>query len=110
MGNLRQSMTDEEWNEIEERIKREEKNKVTKLSPKKEIVLWLQGDKSEALPIPMMPLAKINTLLESEGYERTGYDSNGWQIDFWLIYSKEKEEETIELSGSLYHGNFRLSK
>lgn len=63
----------------------------------------------EDIGIPMYPISKIDNILEKFGFEDTQrFETNGWQIDFWKTYANGDRE--IELSGSLYYGEYKLRK
>lgn len=73
----------------------------------KEIIeAFIQSEKRE-ITIPMVPIEEIDEVMEELGYDQTEYNSNGWQVDFWITYG---EKEKIYLKGSLYYGNFKLVK
>jgi len=62
------------------------------------------------LNIPMYPISEVITTLELAGYkDNDDYDASGWQVDFWLTFTKSKTE-TMLFSGSLWYGNFQLTK
>lgn len=47
--------------------------------------------------------------MEKFGFKDTQFfETNGWQIDFWKTYANGDKE--IELSGSLYYGEYKLRK
>lgn len=31
----------------------------------------------------------LGTLLEAAGYAQADFDTNGWELDFWITYTKE---------------------
>lgn len=65
----------------------------------------------ESYSLSMCPVGDIdNELTKTFGYEREDLDgdSNGWQVDFWYYYYKYNKR--ICLSGSLWYGNFKLTK
>lgn len=60
----------------------------------------------------MLPIIEIEEALTEIGFEEldlNGGETNGWQIDFWYKF-KSKEHNNYTLSGSLYYGDFILSK
>lgn len=67
--------------------------------------------------IQMQSIQAIESILDDVGYSPIsdfGDDLNGWQIDFWYEFKmrepKEGYPEYITLSGSLYYGDFKLTK
>lgn len=77
---------------------------------KEEIEDFLNGNDIQ-LKLVMTPISNVTEILEPLGYEEYEYDSNGWEVDFWQTYINENQgNKKIELSGSLFYGNFTLSK
>jgi hypothetical protein len=70
---------------------------------------FLEGDGTE-LPLVMQPIDDIKNALEKYGWEMEwdDMDTNGWEHDFWIPFTKD--EETITLGGSWYHGGYTLSR
>lgn len=68
-------------------------------------------DEISSVNIPYTPIEEIEDLLTTLGFntDEPGYDdTNGWQHDFWLEYTKD--DITYRLSGSWYYGNYTFSK
>lgn len=47
--------------------------------------------------------------LESQGYEKGELETNGWQVDFWVSFTKE-DHTTLELTGDWFYGNMTLQE
>lgn len=60
----------------------------------------------EKVSLPFTPIEEIEEVLIKLGIDTddAGYDSNGWQVDFWYTYGD------YQLSGSLHYGGFVFSK
>lgn len=50
----------------------------------------------------------VQRYFEGQGYERGEHDTNGWDHDFWIPYSKEGEP-TIWHKGSWWYGTNNFS-
>jgi hypothetical protein len=80
MGNLRQSMTDSEWNEIEREIQREKK-----LGKPEHGYIGVWVDK-----LTIKQLKKLKKKLK-----KCGVDSHDCtKVDQWITYNKNKERES----------------
>ena len=90
-----------------------EKLPLKKEKPKEDlesrIKTFLDDPKGGELAVEFIPLEEFIFILESLGYEKDDYDTNGWQCDFWLYLTKVGCQK-LTLSGSLYYGGFTLSK
>lgn len=42
--------------------------------------------------------------------ELNGEELNGWQVDFWYYFKNSKHDFRIMLHGSLWQGNYKLTK
>ena len=51
----------------------------------KQIKTFLESNPkvNEFISLEFTPLDKIKEVLESLGFESCGYDTNGFQVDFW---------------------------
>ncbi len=47
--------------------------------------------------------------LQLLGYEKGELETNGWQVDFWVSFTKD-DYTTLELSGDWYYGNQTLQE
>ena len=66
----------------------------------------------ESISLQMHPIDTYNNILKDFGYEMEDSDGdnlNGWSVDFWYYY-KNKEGNRLCLGGSLWYGEFTLSK
>lgn len=61
-------------------------------------------DYKESLQLEIKPLSEYTKYLETLGFEVEDQDINGWQVDFWITF-----EGNLNLSGSLYYGNYKLN-
>lgn len=65
----------------------------------------------DSIDLPVVPLSFIINHIEELGYTKTSEETNGWQVDFWIYFQKGLDEaSTIVLSGSLYYGDYKLTK
>ena len=63
----------------------------------------------EKASFDMVSLDNIINDLDYMGFEvDKEIETNGWQVDFWLMCSKDGVDYVV--SGSLYYGNFIFSK
>lgn len=76
-----------------------------------ELKTFLEDDSSE-IRLPMMPLEDIVEAMVELGFpeEDYEYDTNGWQCDFWLEFTKTDYQYKVTFSGSLYYGGYKVSK
>ncbi len=75
------------------------------------IIDFINNNEVDTIEIDMFPVNDILSVLEKEGWEKhehNGDETNGWQVDFW--YYVTKDTTNICLSGSLFYGNFKLTK
>jgi hypothetical protein len=85
MGNLRQSMTDSEWNEIENKIKRD------RLLGKPEhghITVWVDE-------LTIKQLKKLKKKLKKCGVHSISYS----KVDQWITYNENKKRESNKTNG-----------
>ena len=77
--------------------------------------------KKDGVKLPYITLIEYSKLLSELGcstlnkdgfinlmHDGNDYDTNGWQVDFWWDF--KRNEEKYCLSGSLFYGDFKLSK
>ena len=59
--------------------------------------------------IEMIALSTFEDEVKKAGFEvkEDNVDYNGWQVDFWFNFYKQKEKYT--LAGSLFYGGFEIS-
>ena len=53
----------------------------------------------------------LNEVLQELGYiqnPQSDFDTNGWQIDFWVDYIKDND--VLDISGSLWYGDITIIK
>lgn len=70
---------------------------------------FLYSDR-ESIPLNYYPLKNYQEILKDLGYTFYNSDINGWQVDFWQYFQNEDETKKLCLSGSLWFGNFKLTK
>lgn len=75
---------------------------------------FINNNSEKTLDVEMLGIAEYEKILKEEKYERhenNGDETNGWQVDFWYNFS-HIDDSTIQLclSGSLFYGNFKLTK
>ena len=73
---------------------------------------FLENTEQEELKIEMLPIEDINALLKPHGFEinHETLDTNGWSIDFWVLFENEHYPFDLQLGGSWYYGNYVLTK
>ena len=69
---------------------------------------------NKSISIKMISVAEISSILSKLNYfqhEHNGDETNEWQVDFWYHFSNNDDDtKQIIFAGSLYHGNFTLTK
>lgn len=50
----------------------------------------------------------VAEVLKSHGYEFYDMDTNGWDLDIWIIYKNEDDE--ISITGSMAYGTLELHR
>ena len=73
------------------------------------ITNFLESDRKD-IPLTYFPLKTYQDILTDLGYTFSDTDVNVWQADFWLYFHNEDKTIRLCLSGSLWFGNFKLSK
>ena len=67
-------------------------------------------NKEDVLKLPMLPLIEYNKKLESLGYTNDGdWVIESWQGNFRISF-KDYNLHILDLTGSLYYGNYELRK
>ncbi|HSE99857.1 MAG TPA: hypothetical protein VLA48_03090 [Nitrososphaeraceae archaeon] len=69
----------------------------------KEIDKVLSGEITLAQSHTLISPHKVDEYLKSESCEQEDFDSNGWNWDFWMTYSKDDKKFT--LSGGGWYNN-----
>ena len=74
--------------------------------------VFLNDFSEGSVDIPMTPLNEIVNTFHSLGFpsEYHDYETNGWQCDFWLELIKVGYLFKVTVTGSLYYGQFKVSK
>jgi hypothetical protein len=78
---------------------------------KKEIEKVINGEVEFAQSKTLISPDEADKYLQSIGFEQEEFDSNGWDWDFWMGYSKD--EKSYVLSGSGWYNDglsFRENK
>lgn len=77
---------------------------------KAELREFIEGN-SKTLEIETNSIDYWEDVLKESGFAivEDSYESNGWQVDFWVTFTSIKDGNII-LSGSLWYGGFKLSK
>lgn len=72
---------------------------------------FLNSNTKETIPLQIIPIDTYSKILEDFGYEMEELEDNlnGFSVDFWYYY-KNKENNRLCLGGSLWYGNYSLSK
>ena len=65
----------------------------------------------ESISLQFYPIDTYTNILKDFGYEMEDLEDNlsGFSVDFWYYY-KNKEGNRLCLEGSLWYGDFALSK
>lgn len=65
----------------------------------------------ESISLQFYPIDTYTNILKDFGYEMEDLEDNlsGFSVDFWYYY-KNKEGNRLCLGGSLWYGDFALSK
>lgn len=99
-------MTEEKRNRLKEFYSRND----TELS---NIISWVENilkdqHYNKTGNLPFIPVGLIDEIIKDGGFELIESDINGFQVDFWNTY--KKNDKVFVLSGSLYYGDFKLTK
>ena len=76
----------------------------------REIIQNFLNSDRESIPLNYFPLKTYQKILKDLGYTFYDIDFNGWQVEFWQYFQNEDETKKLCLSGSLWFGNFKLTK
>jgi hypothetical protein len=68
-----------------------------------ELLLKVINGEVESVEVPFQKLSYYYDILTSLGCEESGYDSNGYQVDFSLYFDKDSKLFSIE--GSLWYSD-----
>lgn len=82
------------------------KNKLTK-DQQVSVAEVINGESVSFEAINICPNA-IDIYMQSLGYETGEFETNGWQYDWWLNFTKGEENWTA--FGSGYYGTFEFRK
>ena len=77
----------------------------------RDIIQNFLNTERESISLQFYPITTYTNILKDFGYEmeNDSGDTNGWSVDFWYYYKNEKGDRLC-LGGSLWYGNFVLSK
>jgi len=70
----------------------------------------LTGNESGKIKIDILPICEYQKLIEEAGgsFDIDEMDTNGWEVDFWINF--KLFESSFTLSGSLFYGNYEITK
>lgn len=72
---------------------------------------FIQDGTLDSIEVPVVELQEYINVMEKLGYDADDTETNGWQIDFWVIFSRSfGGGYSITLSGGLFYGHYNLSK
>lgn len=74
------------------------------------IVDFINDANKSEIEIPMTQLSVIDKIFKELLFNQIDYETNGWQVDFWLTYKHPKIYDYYILSGGLWRGQFILRK
>lgn len=77
----------------------------------RDIIQNFLNTERESIPLQFYPIDTYTNILKDFGYEMEDLEDNlnGFSVDFWYYY-KNKEGNRLCLGGSLWYGDFALSK
>ena len=86
---------------------------ITATNVKSQAVTQLKADmfdlpQTKKFKIDFLTPDEVNNFLINIGFERTDFDSNGWQWDYWFNYKDKETGLKVMLEGSGYYGGMRL--
>lgn len=58
-------------------------------------------------------LSTVVKVMESLGWKfctYDGFDTNGWDIDYWLYFIKDEKDFSYRVSGNVYFGGVKIEK
>lgn len=58
-------------------------------------------------------LSTVVKVMESLGWKfctYDGFDTNGWDIDYWLYFIKDEKDFSYRVSGNVYFGGIKIEK
>ncbi len=76
---------------------------------RKQVIALLNGEFDAFKTGDLISPDKADQVLKSLGFEQEDFDSNGWDWDFWMGYSKDGVEYTLGGSG-WYNNGLSFSK
>lgn len=63
------------------------------------------------IPLQLFPIDTYESILKDFEYEISEQETDGWQVNFWIEFTKIGEyKSSLLLSGSLMYGKYSLSK
>lgn len=62
------------------------------------------------ITIPLVRLSLLSDYFESLGYEQIDYDSNGWQVDYWITFKNNDDLEIIVSGGLWDYSDITITK
>lgn len=77
----------------------------------REIFIVFLNTSQEKIFFDQISWGLLNEILQEFGYTQnpeSDFDTNGWQIDFWVDYIKDNK--VLDISGSLWYGNITIIK
>lgn len=77
----------------------------------KEVLNVFLNTSETEISFNQIPWGLLEEVLSEFGYEQDpngDFETNGWQIDFWVDYIKN--EIVLNISGSLWYGEIKIIK
>ena len=64
------------------------------------------------MKLDVVPLSDFVDAMQTLGFPPENYEHEtmGWETDFWLDYTKDNYPYKVTFSGSLFYGNYKVSK
>ena len=55
-------------------------------------------------------LSTITKVMKSLGWEIDRFETNGWEIDYWIYFIKDNKDFSYKISGSVLGGEIKIEK
>lgn len=66
---------------------------------------------NESISLTPDSIDNYSIILKKHGWIfNNDFEMNGWQVDFWAYFEHKNYNYKLMLSGSLWHGNWQLTK
>ena len=55
-------------------------------------------------------LSTVVRIMNNLGWKLDRFDTNGWDIDYWLYFIKDEKDFSYKVSGNVYFGGIKIEK